>query len=205
MKTICLEKNQIKEATTIINEGGILAFPTDTVYGIAVRYDNDEAIEKMKLVKGRDAMKPFPFMVSKKEQIKEIAILKERDLCLIEECFPGALTFLFEKKETLSDEITCGLSTIAVRMPEDDYVLSLIDEIGIPLLVTSANLSGQEAGTTHEEVLAQLVDSIDGIVLGESGSKQASTIVDASNEELKVVRQGAIQLEDIEKILEERK
>ena len=205
MKTICLEENQIKDAATIINQGGILAFPTDTVYGIAVRYDNDKAIEKMKVVKGRDAMKPFPFMVSKKEQIKEIAVLKERDLNLIDLCFPSALTFLFEKEETVSDEITCGLSTIAVRMPDDAYVLSLIDEIGVPLLVTSANLSGQVAGTTHEEVLAQLGDKIEGIVLGASGSKQASTIIDASKEELKVVRQGAIQLKEIERLLEERK
>ena len=203
MKTIHLEKHQIQEAAEILNQGGVLAFPTDTVYGIAVRYDNEKAIEKMKWVKGRDALKPFPFMVSEKEQIKEIAILKDRDYQLIDAWFPGALTFLFCKSESVSAEITCGFDTIAIRMPEDDYVLSLIDVIGSPLLVTSANLSGEKAGTTHEEVLLQLEGRIDGIVRGESGSLQASTIIDASGAELKLIRQGDISLSEIEKSLEE--
>ena len=204
VKTICLEKNQINEATTILNKGGILAFPTDTVYGIAVRYDHDEAIKRMKQVKGRDASKPFPFMVSKKEQITEIALLNQRDYQLIEAWLPGALTFLFEKSEKVSDELTNGLSTVAVRMPDDEFVLSLIDEMNIPLLVTSANLSGETAGTTHEEVLAQLDGKIEGIILGNSGSKQASTIIDASKEKLILIRQGEISLQNIEESLEEK-
>lgn len=197
METVHLEKTQLDEAIRILNQGGVLAFPTDTVYGIAVRYDNMDAVKRMKWVKGRDERKPFPFMASSLSLIEEVAVLNDRDYRLIEKWLPGALTFIFKKSEKVSLELTDGMSTIAVRMPDDEYVLKLISAISVPLLVTSANLSGQKAATSDKEVLAQLEGRITGVVRGKSGDQRASTIIDASGEELKVVREGKITLDDI--------
>ena len=196
-------KEQISEVVEELNQGSVVAFPTDTVYGVAVRYDSEQAIQKLKEAKGRPETKPFPFMVSKIEQIEKIAVLQQRDYQLIKKWFPGAMTFLFLKTNDVKDTVTNGFQTIAIRMPDDEFILELIDKVGAPLLVTSANLSGGENTSTTEEVLQQLEGRIEAIVVGQSGGKQPSTIIDATDKELKVIRQGAITLEEVEKSLKE--
>ena len=198
METQRLTKKDSAQIVEILNRGGVVAFPTDTVYGLAVRYDLKEAILKMKEAKQRPETKPFPMMVSSKAQIERVAVTDARSQKLIDQWMPGALTLVFKKRPEIAELVTNGFPTIGIRMPDDDFVLEIINRVGVPLLVPSANLSGQPSCTTSEEVLKQLDGRIDAVVLGESGASTASTVCDTTGDELKILRQGPIKLEDLE-------
>ncbi len=198
METQRLTKKDSAQIVEILNRGGVVAFPTDTVYGLAVRYDLKEAILKMKEAKQRPETKPFPMMVSSKAQIERVAVTDARSQRLIDQWMPGALTLVFKKRPEIDELVTNGFPTIGIRMPDDDFVLEIINRVGVPLLVPSANLSGQPSCTTSEEVLKQLEGRIDAVVLGESGASTASTVCDTTGDELKILRQGPIKLEDLE-------
>ena len=198
METQRLTKKDSAQIVEILNRGGVVAFPTDTVYGLAVRYDLKEAILKMKEAKQRPETKPFPMMVSSKTQIERVAVTDVRSQKLIDHWMPGALTLVFKKRPEVDELVTNGFPTIGIRMPDDEFVLEIINRVGVPLLVPSANLSGQPSCTTSEEVLKQLDGRIDAVVLGESGASTASTVCDTTGDELKILRQGPIKLEDLE-------
>ena len=198
METQRLTKKDSAQIVEILNRGGVVAFPTDTVYGLAVRYDLKEAILKMKEAKQRPETKPFPMMVSSKAQIERVAVTDARSQKLIDQWMPGALTLVFKKRPEVDELVTNGFPTIGIRMPDDEFVLEIINRVGVPLLVPSANLSGQPSCTTSEEVLKQLEGRIDAVVLGESGASTASTVCDTTGDELKILRQGPIKLEDLE-------
>lgn len=193
MKTIRFEKEDIDAVVELLKEGNVVAFPTDTVYGLAVVYENEEALQALKNSKGRAEDKPIPTMVSSLQQIEEIAKVDDRIRRLADAFMPGAFTIILKKKESLPAYITNGFDTVGIRMPDDAFVLELIEKCGKPLLVTSANLSGEETGITDEQVLSQLDGRIDAIVMGEAKGKVASTIVDLSKEEPVIIRSGPIE------------
>lgn len=191
--TKILNKNQINELIDALRSKEVVAFPTDTVYGIACICD-DEAIAKMKWVKGRDEKKPFPMMVYDINQIDQIAEITDGAVSIIQNFMPGALTIILKKKKLIPDAVTNGQSTIAIRIPDDETVLTILKETG-PLLVTSANLSNQPSAHNTKEVLEQLDGRISCVLDGESKGNLASTIVDCSNNEIKILREGIITLD----------
>ncbi len=195
-----IDLSKISELIHALENGDVVSFPTDTVYGLACIPYNAEAIAKMKWVKGRDEKKPFPMMVSSAEQVDSIAFVNESAKLLIQNFMPGAFTIVLNKKECISDEITNGQSTIAIRMPDDEVVLSILKQTG-PLLVTSANLSDHPSCTNSNEVLEQLDGRISMILLGESGNQMASTIVDCTSKNIKILREGIIPKETIRAII----
>lgn len=197
MKTELIEKDRVEEIADLLREGKLVAFPTDTVFGLACVYDNEVAIQAMKMAKERPDSKPFPLMVGSKEQISTIALVDDRCANIIEKWMPGALTLVMKKKESVPAFVTNGEETIAVRMADDEFVLSLINTVGKPLLVTSANISNQPAATCDSEAQAQLNGRIDGIVIGNSLGARASTIIDVTEDELVVLREGPISLDRI--------
>ena len=203
METLRLQAHQLKQVAEILNRGGVVAFPTDTVYGLAVRSDDPVAIQRMKDAKQRPESKPFPMMVGSLSQIEAVASLGEREIRLIRRWMPGALTMIFNKKPEVSEVITNGFDTIGIRMPDDPWILELIKEMGCGLLVPSANLSGEPPASDSDEVLRQLDGRIDAVVLGRSGAQTASTIIDAREKQIKVIRQGKIRLEEILESLDE--
>jgi len=187
---------QISEIKDALHNNCIVAFPTDTVYGIGVLCSSDTAYEKMKYAKKRPETKPFPVMVANLQQLEEVAYINERERKIITQLTPGALTLILKNKS-----IHNGLETVAIRIPDDKFVLDLISEVG-PMYVTSANISGEPACNTDKEVLEQLDGRIDYIVKGEAYSKVASTIIDCTADNLKVLREGQISLEEIEKVIQ---
>lgn len=205
MKTLCYSKEDLKVVCKEIGLGKVLAFPTDTVYGLGVRYDNLEALKRLKKAKFRPDTKPIPMMVSSLAQIEEVAYVNKTAKKLICQFMPGAFTIVLKKKESVPSYVSNGLETIAIRMPNDPFVLSIMENIKVPMLVTSANLSAKHSCTTAKEVLEQLEGRIDGIVMGESGSSVASTIVDATGEEIKILREGNITEASIRKVVEGEK
>ena len=205
METKLLTQQDMAEIVAILQRGGLVAFPTDTVYGLAVRYDDPQAIARLKQAKQRPETKPFPMMVASRAQIERVAVVDARSRCLIDEWMPGALTLVLRKRPEVDPEVTNGLATIGLRMPDDELVLEIINRVGVPLLVPSANLSGQPACTTSKQVMKQLAGRIDAIVVGESAGSTSSTVCDVTGTTLNILRQGPIRLEDLEKTLQKTK
>ncbi len=196
MNTKVIKNEEIQYLINSIENHEVVAFPTDTVFGIACSPKYEDAVEKMKWVKGRDGEKPFPIMVSNKDQIDDIAYVTKSAKKIIENFMPGAITIIVNKKDVITDYVTNGKQTIAIRMPDDATVLKILETTG-PLLVTSANLSGLKAGHTTNEVLAQLDGRISCILEGISKIEIASTIVDCTGDELIIVREGPITIKDL--------
>ena len=203
MKTKVLDKSQFQEITELIRDSQVVAFPTDTVYGLGIRYDSEVAVKRLKEAKQRDANKPFPLMVSNIAQIDQVAYLDSAYSEVVKHLMPGALTIIVKKKTVIPDYATNGKNTIAIRMPDDKFVLELLEELG-PLLVTSANMSGEKAANDESEVLQQLDGRIAAVVKGHSLSSIPSTIVDLTDKQIKILRQGEITLGKIESYLKEK-
>lgn len=204
METIILQADQIQQVATIILNGGLVAFPTDTVFGLAVSSNNIKAIKKMSLAKGRPKDKPFPMMVNSICQIQAVANVSELELKLIRRSMPGALTMILNKLAVVPSYVTNGFDTIGVRMPDDPWILQLIDLVACPILVPSANLSGYPSCVNHEEVLQQLSGVIDAVVVGESKDDLASSIIDIRDNRLKIIRSGKLTYDDIMEVIDER-
>lgn len=200
--TLVLSREEIQKAASLIISGQVVAFPTDTVYGIGVRYDDLAAVELMRQAKGRDPHKPFPLMVADVSQMAEVAAVDSRTAAIAARFMPGALTVVLNKKDVISDESVNGFKTVGIRIPDDDFVLALLRLTG-PMFVTSANLSDHPAANTDEQVLAQLDGRIAAVVTGSSFSHVASTVIDCTKEKLVCLREGQISLAEIEKELAE--
>ncbi len=196
--TLLLEKDQFAEVVSLLKKGEIVAFPTDTVFGIGVIYSDRNAVEKMKIAKGRDAHKPFPLMVADVSQMEQVAYLSEREKMISLVYMPGALTMVLNRRDSIDPAFVNGFKTVAIRIPQDDFVLRLLRAVG-PMFVTSANNSGEPAANTHEEVLSQLDGRIAAVVKGEALSHTASTIIDCTSSQLRCLREGDISFTDLER------
>ena len=203
MKTLIYDKTNTKEVAECLLNGGVVSFPTDTVYGIGVVYDNLDALQRLKESKGRPESKPIPMMVGSLKQLNEVAYTNGQINRLTKTFMPGGFTVVLVKKEYVSDVITNGFNTIAIRMPDDDFILEVIKLVGKPLLVTSANLSGQPTGLHFEDVYNDFNGRIDAIVKGECKGSVSSTIVDATNDILNILRSGPIDENEIVRVWEE--
>ena len=199
--TKTLNSKDIDEVISILRNGGIVAFPTDTVFGLGCLI-NKEAIKKVYKAKGRSFDKPLPMMCNSSKMISEVAYVSDNAKKIIDKFTPGALTLIFKKKENIEDYVTNGKNTIGIRIPDDKWILELIDRLNTPILVTSANLSDTGSLLKWEDVLKQLDNHIDAIVCEDARGESSSTIVDVTDEDIKVLRQGPIKLEDIKEVLQ---
>lgn len=193
--------NDIDAIAEGLHHHKIYAFPTDTVYGVGVKYGDLRDLEALKKAKHRPEEKPIPMMVSSIEQIEKVAHLNAAHKKLIQAFMPGAFTLILPLKEEVDRTFTNGNDTIAIRMPDSKELLNLIDRVGSPLMVSSANISGEKAALTFEEA-AQHLPHIEGIVDGVCQKMEASTIVDGTNEAFSIVRSGPISKQAIDKVLE---
>jgi len=196
-------EEQISKGVGILREGGVIAFPTDTIYGLGASVDKIEAVRRIFRIKQRPAGMGLPVLVADKEQLlRVVAEFPPLAACLAERFWPGALTLVLPKAKDLSPVITGCADTVAVRMPAHPVTLALLRGLGVPIIGTSANKSGQPNPTNAEEVRAQLGDEVDMIIdAGKTAGDVASTIVVVSGDRIKVLRLGVISAEDIEKVV----
>lgn len=199
MTKVVLE-NQMNEICDVIQKGGIVAFPTETVYGVGIHFDDEEALERLMEAKNRDYSKAITLMVADKKDISQYAYISPQAQKMIDQFMPGMITLIFKKKESVRDSMTNGKSTIGIRIPDSEFVLSLLKKVG-PMLVTSANLSQHSNTTSTQEVLNQLDGRIDLVVDGKTSDNIASTVVDVSQDEIKILRDGKITKEQIEEAI----
>lgn len=190
------KKEDVKKAILALENNGIIAFPTDTVYGLACVYDSEEAINKIKQAKGRDEKKPLPMMLYSVDQIEKVAYVNEITKKIINKFMPGALTIVLKKREEVPSYVTNGFDTIGIRIPNHELSLEILRKINKPLLVTSANKSDTSSKFNSEEVRNDIGEYLDYLIDGESDNKLASTIVSLINEPV-ILREGTITLEEI--------
>lgn len=189
------EQNQLDAAAKILREGGLIAFPTETVFGFGVIFDNEQSYKRLIEVKRRPPLKPFTLMLSDVDQIDKYAYVDERASKLISAYMPGQFTIILKAKEGLPSYCVSD-GNVGIRISSDDLVRNLIRKVEKPLLVPSANKSGEPPLTEYEDVISIFNDEIDGIIIGETKSNVPSTIV-IVGDEVKVLREGLIKTDDV--------
>lgn len=190
-----------RSAPKLLQEGQIIAFPTETVFGLGVRYDDKKAYEYLVKVKRRPPEKPFTLMGGDNIKIEDYAEVTPAIQRVIEAFMPGPLTLLLQPRPDLPDYLTIGSGKVGIRISGDKRVRDLIDETGVPLLVPSANRSGEEPAHSDKEVASMFEGEIAACIKGVCYDSQPSTIVDLSDDgEVVLIRAGEINLEDIKEI-----
>jgi len=193
-------QREIEKGVKILRKGGVIAFPTDTVYGLGADAFNPTAVERIYEIKDRPKHRQLPLLVADVERLATLAEpIPEIAWFLARQFWPGGLTLVLPKTDSLPAYLASG-STIAVRVPNHPVCLALIQHLGNPIIGTSANISGQPAALTAEEVGQQLGGKIDFIINGGKcpGGKE-STVVDITRESPIILRQGIIPSDEIDK------
>ena len=190
-------------AVRTLKNGGLVAIPTETVYGLGAAINDEVAIAKIFAVKGRPQDHPLIVHIANIEQIHEVAInIHDDALKIAQACWPGALTLLLHRSDQVSLRITGGRETVAVRVPDNDFTRQLITNLESPIAAPSANRFGKVSPTTAQHVCDDLQTDVDLIVDdGASSVGLESTIVDFTVSPPQLLRPGGIPLEDIEMIL----
>jgi L-threonylcarbamoyladenylate synthase len=188
----------IEHAVAILEEGGVIAFPTETVYGLGASIAKPEAAKRVFQIKGRDFKKALPLVLSDIPQINDVAIsVPKTGWQLIEKFWPGPLTLVVLKKPIIPYIITAGADTVAVRVSSNSIAREIVRKLGVPITGTSANISGKPSPATAMEVREQLHNKIDLIIDGGKCGGVESTIVDVTQDIPLVLREGAISIEAI--------
>ncbi len=205
MRAKILKANEegIREGAEIIKRGGLVAFPTETVYGLGGNALNEKAVKKIFEAKGRPADNPLIVHVSSIEQVETVAEIDGVARALMDEFFPGPLALVLRKKDTVPSITTGGLDKVAVRMPDNRVALRLIEYSETPVAAPSANAAGKPSPTKAEHVLEDLGEKIDAVIDGgevEIGIE--STVLDLTVRPAKILRPGAIGVEELSEFVE---
>jgi len=190
------EKN-IALASEIVRNGGLVVYPTETVYGLGCNPFNIEAVKRVFQVKG-NRKKPLPILASSIEHIEKVAYLSESIKCVAAKFWPGPLTIVLSKKPLLPDIVTCNQNSVGIRIPKHDVAIRLIQLSNGLLVGTSANKTGKKPPKTAEEATKQIGREVDIILDGGPVSYGvSSTVVDFTSAKPKLLREGPISLEEI--------
>ena len=193
----------LQVAVKILTEGGLVAIPTETVYGLGAAINNKNAVSKIFAVKGRPQDHPLIVHIADLKQLHDVAVnISDDALKLAGSCWPGPLTILLQRSNQVSNDITGGRETVAVRLPANVFTRQLITLLGSPIAAPSANRFGKVSPTTAQHVCDDLQSDVDLIVDdGACSIGVESTIVDFSVSPPQLLRPGGILVEDIEQIL----
>lgn len=207
MNTLLLgnTKEDIKTAAKFLKDGGVVAMPTETVYGLSADALNGEAVKKIFLAKRRPMDNPLIVHISEIEDIKRfnlVADFPEKAKILAEHFWPGPLTIIMNKSDIIPDEVSAGLPTVAIRLPSHEVARSLIKESGTVLAAPSANRSGSPSPTTAQHVLNDLSGDIEAVVDGgmcDVGLE--STVITLATKTPRLLRPGLVTVEEIEEVI----
>jgi L-threonylcarbamoyladenylate synthase len=195
---------QIVDAAKFLQQNEVVAFPTETVYGLGANATSDAAVEKIFKAKGRPSDNPLIVHISNKNQLDGLVAGIPSDAAkLVDAYWPGPLTIIFKNKENVfSEKVTAGLQTVGIRMPDHPVALSIIEAAGVPIAAPSANRSGKPSPTTAQHVMDDLDDKIAGVVDGgETGVGVESTVVDCTGEIPVILRPGGVTKEQLEEVV----
>jgi L-threonylcarbamoyladenylate synthase len=196
-----LMEDQVELAIEVLKEGGVVAFPTDTVYGIGANAFTEQAVAKIYRIKQRPRHLALPLLISSKPDLERVArVVPEVAWRLADRFLPGGLTLVLKKAAVVPDIVAPG-DTVAVRIPDHPVPIALIRGLGAPLIGTSANPSGGASPVTAREVQEQLGNKVDLIVDGgRCRWGVESTVVDVSGELPRILREGVVSRREIEEL-----
>lgn len=195
-------QKSITTAAQILVDGGVVAIPTETVYGLAASALNSDAIKSVFSAKGRPQDNPLIVHIDSIEMLEKVAknIPEEAYICA-ERFWPGPLTMVLDSKGYVCKEVSAGLDTVAVRMPAEKTARAIIAKAGIPLAAPSANISGSPSPTTAQHVLDDLDGKIDAVVMGENSQVGVeSTVISVDKTGARLLRPGAVTVEQLKEI-----
>lgn len=188
------DESYVNEAASILKSGGLVIIPTETVYGIAANMLDKKAIERLARIKGRPADKPFSLHIHKKENVDEFA--KDIPVAaykLMDRFWPGPLTIIFKSENQ---------NTIGIRMPDNEIAFKIIAAAGVPIVCPSANISGKSAPANFQDAIKDLSGLVElAIDAGDTKLKVESSVVDLTQQPLRILREGAIKRKDIEEVV----
>lgn len=199
-----MKQYDLKSLSNILINGGVGIFPTDTVYGIGCNAFDDLAIKKLFDYKKRDLSKPINVLISNKKMLdKLVNNISDIEQKLMDSFWPGALTIVFKKNHNVSDLLTAGLDSIGVRMPNNQICLDLIDNVGLPLATSSANISNEPPiAYINENLIKNFNNKVDFILdFGKIDTILPSTIVRVDDDKINILREGPISLNDILEVI----
>lgn len=193
----------IEKAAKVIADGGLIAFPTETVYGLGADALNEEACKNIYAAKGRPSDNPMIVHISEIDDMTELSMVITDDMRILADNFwPGPLTMICPRKPIVPDVTTGGLDTVGIRMPSNEVARALIEKSGCPIAAPSANLSGKPSPTTAQHCIDDLTGKVEGIIVsGECSVGIESTVIDMTGEVPMILRPGYITKADFERVL----
>lgn len=193
--------DEFKRAKSVLDHSGVVAFPTETVMGLGVYFDDFEAYQYLNKIKNRPEDKPYTLMLYKKTDINSYAFVDKKAQMIIDAFMPGSITILLRARDVVPGYVTHNSGVIGIRIPDLPDLLSFLEYCKKPLLVPSANKSGQKPALTSFEVKSVFNNEVGYIFEGGSLKGTPSTIIDLTGEEVKILREGPISLKDINNVL----
>lgn len=197
-----IDNSQLKMAADVIKNGGIVVFPTETVYGIGTNGLDSNAVKRLYEIKQRPLTKPISLLVNSLDMVNKIAEnITDLEYALMKKFFPGPLTIILKKKSIVPDIVTANSGTVGVRMPANEIAIKLIEYAGVPLATPSANISGKPSGTDLKDIMIDFNGKVDFFIDdGPSKIGLASTIVKVTNGVPHILRQGSITENEIRNV-----
>lgn len=195
-------KEQVESGIAVLRNGGLVAFPTDTVYGLGACFTNLGAVERIYKLKQRPHNIALPLLLADESQISKVAeFVPPVAWLLVHRFLPGGLTIVLPRNKSVPDVVTGGGKTVAVRIPAHPVPIALIKGLGAPIIGTSANVTGSPSALTADEVNAQFGDKIDLVIDGgKCGEGIESTIIDVTGDIPRILREGAISREELKQV-----
>jgi L-threonylcarbamoyladenylate synthase len=187
--------NSLQNAVKVLNNGGIIIYPTDTTFGIGCRIDNNHAIEKLFSLRNRPLDMAVPVLVGSLGMAKTYGKISEEVVSkLVNPFWPGALTIVVKSLNNIPDLVSGGKNTVGIRIPNNNDILHVINNVGVPILGPSANFHGFNTPYKFEDLDPKLTAMVDYVLNGECNLKQPSTVIDTTQNPWKILREGAVKV-----------
>lgn len=185
------EPNKIAKAVEALKEGGVIVYPTDTIYGLGCDIFNKKAIEKIYRLKKRDRKKPLSILCYDFNQISAYAVIPDTAFRLMKKVLPGPYTFILKAKSKTPSNFISKKKTVGIRIPNNQICLDLARKLDNPIITTSLNISGEEVLTNPAQLTKEQANQIDIIIDAGDLPQEASTIIDLTGPEAQIIRQGS--------------
>lgn len=196
-----INEDELNSCVNKLKNGGIVIFPTETVYGIGANAYNEHSVRKIYEIKKRPDEKPLSILVGNINEIEKYAVISnELERKIINNFMPGPITIVLKKKQGMFDYVSSGKDTIGVRIPDNNIILTILNKLQLPIVAPSANISGKPSGIILQEILKDFNNKVDVCIDGGKAKlSEPSTIVQVIDGQIVILRQGKITLEEIKK------
>lgn len=185
------QPRRIEQVVRCLTEGGVIAYPTDTTYGIGCSIFNKKGVERIYQVKQRDKRKPFSFICNDLSEVSRYARLSNMAFKVMKRCLPGPYTFVLEASRKVPDLLTTRQKTVGIRIPDNRICMAIVQGLGAPIVTTSANLSGEEPVGDPYEIDRRFGGGLDLVVDGGLLATDVSTVISMVGDRLELLRQGS--------------